>query len=252
MLFQIPLVRELLLWLGCVDASPATAKFNLFDAKKERVVVMERRKDALETIRRRRAVQQQQQEEALPFPEHGDPDELVPTGEVRELPRSLHIFVGGEREQLLASSASMASKNGKPPPITLVLNDRKGFVRLALQAGAPIVPLFCFGENDFYHTLSVDDDPWTGWLRKLLVRKFRIAIPVFFGRWGTFLPLEGAQLNLVVGAPVSLDAGDSAVAAMTQEQRVDALHAKYIQAVQALYDATKGQFGHADRELRIV
>ena len=33
----------------------------------------------------------------------------------------------------------------------LVLQRRRGFVRLALQAGADLVPVIAFGENEMYH-----------------------------------------------------------------------------------------------------
>ena len=47
-------------------------------------------------------------------------------------------MVGGAPEALLA-------KPGKPE---IILNARKGFIKLALQLGTDLVPVFGFGEND--------------------------------------------------------------------------------------------------------
>jgi hypothetical protein len=76
-LFFIPFVRDLLLWLGNVDASSKTAHYNL---KKG---------------------------------------------------RSLLIFIGGEREQLLTC----------PGKHSIFLSERKGFIKLALEYGIPLVPM---------------------------------------------------------------------------------------------------------------
>ena len=58
--------------------------------------------------------------------------------------RSLLIFIGGEKEQLM-------SENGKHK---IYLKNRKGFVKLALQHGAHLLPMYAFGENDV-HTIHL-------------------------------------------------------------------------------------------------
>ena len=40
----------------------------------------------------------------------------------------------------------------------LVLEKRKGFVREAIAAGACLVPVLAFGENDLYHTIHLEPD----------------------------------------------------------------------------------------------
>jgi hypothetical protein len=71
---------QILLFLGCVDASSSTAKYNL---KKG---------------------------------------------------RSLFIYIGGEKEQLMTT----------PSESKIYLKNRKGFVKLALTYGTPLVPMvFC-------------------------------------------------------------------------------------------------------------
>ena len=50
---------------------------------------------------------------------------------------------------LIVGGASEAY-NSDPDEIRLVLNRRKGFVKLALQYGRPLVPVFSFGEAFLY------------------------------------------------------------------------------------------------------
>ena len=42
----------------------------------------------------------------------------------------------------------------------LILRRRKGFVKLALQAGADLVPVMAFGENEQYHRVHVQPGSW--------------------------------------------------------------------------------------------
>jgi hypothetical protein len=52
-----------------------------------------------------------------------------------------------------------------------------GFVRLALQHGADLVPTYAFGLSDIFTTKS-----WFYATRKWLQKRFRVAIPFFHGR----------------------------------------------------------------------
>jgi hypothetical protein len=53
---------------------------------------------------------------------------------------SVLVMVGGAEESLYA----------RPGAHDLVLSRRRGFVRCALQAGAHLVPVYTFGENELY------------------------------------------------------------------------------------------------------
>lgn len=120
-LFFIPVLREMLLWLGCVDASSATAHYNL-------------KKD-----------------------------------------RSILIFIGGQREQLMTT----------PGEHRIFLSGRKGFIKLALEYGTPLVPMYAFGENECYHI-----SPFLLVFRQWLSQKFQIGIPFVYGRMYTLWPLK--------------------------------------------------------------
>jgi len=60
--------------------------------------------------------------------------------------QSIMLAIGGATESLYAGPGTM----------DLVLRRRKGFVRVALQTGASLVPVINFGENDVYSTIRGD------------------------------------------------------------------------------------------------
>lgn len=50
------------------------------------------------------------------------------------------MFSGGAEEAL----------DAHPGSHIITLNKRKGFVKTALQTGAQLVPMYCFGENELF------------------------------------------------------------------------------------------------------
>jgi Diacylglycerol acyltransferase len=58
--------------------------------------------------------------------------------------KSIMIVIGGGKESLYS----------KPRSAELVLKRRKGFVKIALQTGASLVPVYSFGETDTFRTLN--------------------------------------------------------------------------------------------------
>ncbi|KAF5299237.1 hypothetical protein FQA39_LY02410 [Lamprigera yunnana] len=54
------------------------------------------------------------------------------------------VIIGGAEETFYA----------KPGHYNVVLKKRKGFIRIALKNGAPLVPVFSFGEIDVYNQIS--------------------------------------------------------------------------------------------------
>jgi hypothetical protein len=78
---------------------------------------------------------------------------------------------------------------------------------------------------------------------RAVARRLRVAFHPFFGRAGLPLPLP-VKLLVVVGRPIYARPGEDA----------DALHARYCDALAALFDAHKGRLGAtwADKTLRVM
>jgi hypothetical protein len=104
---------------------------------------------------------------------------------------SLFVYPGGELEQLKTDSNSDI--------IEIPHSHRRGFIKLALQYGCRILPVYTFGEEQLYHTSNLFIKQ-----RMKLAKRFRIAITLNWGIWKSFLPLS-SPLVTVVGKPIITD-----------------------------------------------
>jgi hypothetical protein len=70
----------------------------------------------------------------------------------------------------------------------LVRRDRKGWVKYALQFGAPIYPAYTFGEERTYWT-------WLGCMPlRLAANKYQLPGAVFLGKWCLWFPWNHTEL----------------------------------------------------------
>ncbi|OQR92024.1 diacylglycerol O-acyltransferase 2 [Achlya hypogyna] len=149
--------------------------------------------------------------------------------------RSACLVVGGAQEAL----------ESYPGSNRLVLNRRKGFVRLALQQGVPLVPVYTFGETDLYTQLANPIGSILRAVQEKLMKKFTFSMPIL-----TSGPLPKAtKLHTVIGAPVPVPRRE-----VPTQAEIDEYHAKYITAVTALFEKHQAAFydGKAGSELKIV
>lgn len=177
-LFKIPVLRDLLLSYGAVDASKRTL-----------VKVFE----------------------------HGEDVLIVP---------------GGSQEVLLS----------QPGHDTVYLERRKGFLKLALEQGADVVPTYTFGCNDAYS--QVQNRTFRRVMSRI-VSACGFVIPLYWGIWGTPVPYRTKQ-TMVVGDPIRVERTEP-----TQE-KIDALHARYKEELLKLYERNKAGLGFGARNLVIV
>lgn len=130
-----------------------------------------------------------------------------------------------------------------PSKEVVYIKSRKGFVRLALQEGASLVPVYAFG-----HTQLHSVHPGPGGFFMQLSRKLRICILLYFrGLWGTPVP-RPHPLHLAIGEPILLEQCENP----TPDQ-VEQAHEKFMAALIALFEARKHQVpGYANKVLHIV
>ncbi|XP_023339516.1 diacylglycerol O-acyltransferase 2 isoform X3 [Eurytemora carolleeae] len=131
--------------------------------------------------------------------------------------------------------------------VVLVIKKRKGFIKLALEHGADLVPCFSFGETDlfsqFTHLNSAIQDRLT---------KFIGFSPVFFTGRGFkqnqfgILP-HRREINVVVGKPIRVN---KIVEPTVLD--VECLQNEYIASMLQLYQDHKEEYGYGDKELVIV
>lgn len=135
---------------------------------------------------------------------------------------------------------------GYPKPLThpdeeyVILNSRKGFVRMAIKHGVPIVPVYCFGSTKMFKRLQL---PALEYISKVL----RISICVFFGSWGLPMPFR-QRLLYVMGNPVFPPGQEE----NALNEQVNVMHARFCDELVALFDRHKESYGWARKTLRIV
>ena len=93
--------------------------------------------------------------------------------------RAITIVIGGARESL----------DAVPRTMKLVLQRRKGFVKLAMRTGADLVPVLAFGENDLYDQLDTTRHPYIHRAQMLLKKFMGFTIPLFHARGAFAFPL---------------------------------------------------------------
>ncbi|XP_067625336.1 2-acylglycerol O-acyltransferase 2-A-like [Eurosta solidaginis] len=143
------------------------------------------------------------------------------------------ISVGGVQE-------AVQTKTGQ---YTIVLKERKGFVKLAIQMGSSIVTSFGFGEVDIYTLL---DKTWLRPLQGLYKKMFRYAPLLFVGRGGTILPYK-KKLALVVGSPTNVKRTTNPDPAY-----VDEIHAQVVEAVYKLFETYKSEYLENSNDIQLV
>ncbi|XP_048587934.1 2-acylglycerol O-acyltransferase 2 isoform X2 [Nematostella vectensis] len=146
---------------------------------------------------------------------------------------SVIVVVGGAAEVM----------NAKEGLYALTLKNRKGFAKLALETGSPLVPVIAFGQNDvmsqLFNTMGSRFWHFNLWLRKMGRKYLGVtlsSIVLIHGRFGILMPYR-TPVNIVVGRPIPV----SKIAQPSQKE-VDALHSRYLRDLRELFDNHKSQY----------
>jgi 2-acylglycerol O-acyltransferase 2 len=148
---------------------------------------------------------------------------------IRQLRASLFVYPGGELEQIETVYQQHIA----------MLSMRKGFIKLAIEEGAEVVPVYAFGETDlYYHSRFLRE------FRKYLTRRFHVAVPLLRGQFG-LMPFR-VPVTMVFGAPIKL------VHSSTPTQaEIDHGHKLYCAALLKLFDDYKEKCGYPNATLEI-
>jgi len=122
----------------------------------------------------------------------------------------------------------------------IFIKERKGFVKLALMTGTPIVPSYCFGTTKLFSCWYGQGD----FLRKLS-RKVGFGVVLVWGRFG--LPIiHRYPLTTVSGAPIFVP-----LEKQPSQKMIDEYHLLFLTELKGLFDRNKAAYGWADKELVI-
>jgi len=147
---------------------------------------------------------------------------------------AIMLVVGGAAESL----------ETEPGTYRLMLG-RQGFVRVALDNGADLVPVLGFGENDIFDTAYQAPNTTARRLQEFARKKIGFATPLFWGR-GLFSYSFGIlphrkPIIVVVGKPIKLPKlpphlkGAALCTTKEGRQIVDDVHNQYVAALRALW-----------------
>jgi len=122
-----------------------------------------------------------------------------------------------------------------------ILTRHKGFVRMAMKAGVPLVPIYSFGETRFLDTIDVP------YLTEMFYKYLRSPFPYFRGFLGFLQIPRPAKVTVVVGAPIFFERKGH-----VSDEEVDAVHREFYFAVKKLHSDYKEKAGYGHETLQLV
>lgn len=157
--------------------------------------------------------------------------------------QSICIVVGGVRESLLGSDDS----------VELILNKRKGFIKLALQTGnISLVPVFGFGETKCFKVYETKKGSILNKIQFWFKQKLGFTFPIFFAR-GLFnydfglIPFR-TPLNIVFGEPIYIKEKYD----QPDQSLIEHYHSLYVEELKKIYYDNRDRFDSSNIELEIV
>lgn len=154
---------------------------------------------------------------------------------------SVMLVPGGQAEMFLHTD---------DPNIVRVVTRHKGFVRMAIQTGTPLVPVFSFGENQIMSNVHAPDlQAWT-------VKHLGFGFPHFpMGRFYSSMPCP-SKISVAVGDPVRVPHIPRHVQLEMDAEDLTAIvntaHHAYYTALLDVFETYKAEAGHPDAVLELV
>ena len=131
----------------------------------------------------------------------------------------------------------------KPEEMVLFLKNRKGFVKLALSTGSPIVPVFCFNLGGTFGYWFPRGD-----VIEKLSRMIGFLPLVYWGRFGIPFGIPyPKKLTIVVGSPIDVPELDEVT-----NEKVDEYHQLFVNELVKLFERHKIREGYGNKRLKIV
>jgi 1-acyl-sn-glycerol-3-phosphate acyltransferase len=130
-----------------------------------------------------------------------------------------------------------------------ILNSRKGFIRLAIKHGVPVVPIYCFGGSKLLNQLQLPS------IFERISIFMRVSLCLFFGKFGLPIPFR-QRLLYVVGQPIYplSDSKDGGILedGKDVDAQVDEMHRKLCTSIINLFDKYKEYYGWGNKKLQIL
>ncbi|SJL07119.1 related to diacylglycerol acyltransferase type 2b [Armillaria ostoyae] len=156
--------------------------------------------------------------------------------------QSIAIVIGGAAESLSA----------RPGTVDLTLKKRLGFIKIAIQQGANLVPVFSFGENDIFQQMPNEKGTTVYIIQKKFQSIFGFTFPLFHGRgllnYNLGLMPYRRRIVVVIGRPIHVKQIDK-----PDIEEIRRIQSLYIDELTRIWDTYKNDFAKArKRELNII
>jgi 2-acylglycerol O-acyltransferase 2 len=140
-------------------------------------------------------------------------------------------------------------KEGRHPnEECIILNSRKGFIRMALKHQVPVVPIYTFGSSKLLKRLQLP-------LLEKISNWIRVSLCLFYGVCGLPIPFR-KKLLYVIGRPIypppSTGRSEWKVGNAEFEKQVDIMHEEFCNSLTRLFEKYKSVYGWDHKTLRIV
>ncbi|KAG5678467.1 hypothetical protein PVAND_008137 [Polypedilum vanderplanki] len=141
------------------------------------------------------------------------------------------LVVGGAQEALMSH----------PGKYEIFIKSRKGFIKIALETGASLVPVFSFGETEVYDQTPNEPGSKVRRFQEAFKKWTGVAPAIFIGR-GFFQYSFGliprrAPIHTIVGAPIAVEKILS-----PSKEDIDNLHQKFIEELEKLFEEHKRKY----------
>jgi hypothetical protein len=153
--------------------------------------------------------------------------------------QNLYMLPGGLAEIFTAA----------PGTHTAVWRSRRGLVRLSLETGARLTPVFVFGGNELFFQFLTSNSRLAR-----ASRRFGASVTFFWGRWWWFpvvprTPPHGMTIALGDPLPSRRAAAKDGVPTPAE---IEALSKEYEEALVALFEAYKAEAGDPEGKLVVI
>ncbi|CAM9441899.1 unnamed protein product [Hapterophycus canaliculatus] len=105
--------------------------------------------------------------------------------------------------------------------------------------GVSLVPVYVFGNSETFKRVPLPA------VLENLSRMLKASLVLFWGRWGLPIPFK-VPLTFAVGESLEVEKNLS-----PSPEQVDAVHARFCEALVGVFDRWKGAYGWADKQLEL-
>uniref|UniRef100_W5KNF2 Acyltransferase n=1 Tax=Astyanax mexicanus TaxID=7994 RepID=W5KNF2_ASTMX len=149
---------------------------------------------------------------------------------------------GGGNAVVIAVGGALEALDSHPGTNIVLLTSKKGFIKLAMEHGAHLVPVYSFGENELYDQVDNPRGTWLRWIQDHLQTYMGVSLPLFHAR-GIFQYSFGLmpyrkRITTVVGKPIKVVKNEK-----PSNEELNALHQLYMEELSQLFEEHKAKHG---------